>query len=146
MLLPKPSYPDIHKGRQQTSSMLSVRSGDSGFVSLLQSDAWRTVHEASTSQLPTGAVVQACSKTLSMWHARGSGLPVPAAGSAHELRAAAQVEARHIGDMKFKGVAGVHTVMQINNARYGGREFPAVPPSSKAELVRPAVHALHQPA
>ena len=50
MLLPKPSYPDIHKGRQQTSSMMSIRSGDSGFVSLLQSDAWRTVHEASTRQ------------------------------------------------------------------------------------------------
>ena len=78
--------------------------------------------------------------------ARGSGRPVPAAGSADEPLAAAQVEARHIGDMKFKGVAGVHSVMQINNTRYSCREFPAAPPSSKAELVRPALHELHMQA
>ena len=46
-----------------------------------------------------------------------------------------QVEARHIGDMKFKGVAGTHTVMQINNARHADRKFPMLPPSGKAELV-----------
>lgn len=64
------------------------------------------------------------------------------------LRAAAvQVEVRHIGDMKFKGVTGVHAVMQINNVQFSGREFPAVPPNAKAELVRlpsghsPSTHA-----
>ena len=46
-----------------------------------------------------------------------------------------QVEVSHIGDMKFKGVHSVHTVMQINNVRFSGRKFPAVPCSNKAELV-----------
>jgi len=40
-----------------------------------------------------------------------------------------------VGDMKFKGVHGVHTIMQLNNARYAGRQFPIGPSSGKAELV-----------
>lgn len=46
-----------------------------------------------------------------------------------------KVEAHHIGDMKFKGVHGLHTMMQINDSRYGDRQFPKTPPSSKAEIV-----------
>lgn len=46
-----------------------------------------------------------------------------------------QVEARHIGDFRFKGMTGVHGVMQINNARYSGRHFPLTLPTAKAELV-----------
>ena len=144
MLLPKPSYPDIYK-RPHTSSMLSIRSGDSGFVSLLQSDGWKAVQEASPCQHSHPRRCRCAGLQQVLVHVACAG-PVPAAGSPHELWGAAQVEARHIGDMKFKGVAGVHTVMQINNARYGGREFPAAPPSSKAELVRPALHESHKPA
>lgn len=46
-----------------------------------------------------------------------------------------QVEIKHLGNYKFKGVAGAQVVMQINSAGFSERNFPDKAPSSKAEQV-----------
>ena len=47
-----------------------------------------------------------------------------------------QVHVSHIGDIKFKGVTDVQSVMQFNTAHLAPRQFPQLPPSAKADLVR----------
>lgn len=46
-----------------------------------------------------------------------------------------QVHISHIGNVKFKGLAEPQTVMQFSTAHLASRQFPAQPPSAKAELV-----------
>ena len=47
-----------------------------------------------------------------------------------------QVHISHVGQMRFKGVAQVQSVMQFSTAHLSSRQFPADPPSAKAELVK----------
>lgn len=57
---------------------------------------------------------------------------------------AKQVHISHVGQMRFKGVAEVQSVMQFSTAHLAARQFPTDPPSAKADLVMPylAVHRL----
>ncbi|KAK9818038.1 hypothetical protein WJX72_006076 [[Myrmecia] bisecta] len=48
-----------------------------------------------------------------------------------------QVDVSHVGQIRFKGVIGVQTVMQLSSGRLNTRTFPAKPPSIKAEQVAP---------
>ena len=56
-----------------------------------------------------------------------------------------QVHISHVGQMRFKGVAEVQSVMQFSTAHLAARQFPTDPPSTKADLVKPflAVHTLN---
>lgn len=53
-----------------------------------------------------------------------------------------QVHITHVGQMRFKGVAEIQSVMQFSTAHLAARQFPAEPPSAKAELV--TASALHR--
>ena len=48
-----------------------------------------------------------------------------------------QVEIKHLGNYKFKGVAGAQVVMQINSSGFSERRFPPKASSAKAEQVCP---------
>ena len=48
-----------------------------------------------------------------------------------------QVHVRHIGDMRFKGVPGIHQVVDIALSSTSGRQFPTQPPNSKGKVLRP---------
>ena len=55
----------------------------------------------------------------------------------HEPCSCGQVHVRHIGDMRFKGVPGVHQIVDIALSATAGRQFPTQPPSSKGKVLRP---------
>ena len=47
-----------------------------------------------------------------------------------------QVHVRHIGDMRFKGVPGIHRVVDITSSATCSRTFPTQPPNSKGKLLQ----------